>query len=77
MSLLNFDYFNERGTNIMKENIKKKIDEMYKNISNRPVELVFFGNRLKKSIGLRKPPSDLLRELDDEPYDRKDKKPKN
>ena len=44
---------------------------MYKNISNRPVELVFFGKRLKKSIGLRKPPSDLLRELDDE-LDEKD-----
>ena len=60
----------------MKENIKKKIEEMYKNINNRPVELVFFGKRLKKSIGLRKPPSDLLRELDDELDEKKDKKPK-
>ncbi|MEW6673985.1 MAG: hypothetical protein AB1427_20015 [Thermodesulfobacteriota bacterium] len=50
----------------MNENIKKKIEEMYKNINNRPVELVFFDKRLKKSIGLRKPPSDILRELDDE-----------
>jgi len=61
----------------MKENIKKKIGEMYKNISNRPVELVFFGKRLKKSIGLRKPPSDLLRELDDELDDKKREKPNN
>ena len=49
----------------MKENIKKRIEEMYKNVNNRPVELVFYDKRLKKSIGLRKPPSDLLRELDD------------
>jgi hypothetical protein len=48
------------------DNIKRKIDEMYQNVSNRPVELVFFDKRLKKSIGLRKPPSDFLRELDDE-----------
>lgn len=60
----------------MKENIKKKIEEMYKNLSNRQVELVFFGKRLKKSIGLRKPPSDLLRELDDELDDKKRKKSK-
>ena len=57
----------------MKENIKKKIEEIYKNVSNRQVELVFFGKRLKKSIGLRKPPSDLLRELDDELDDKKEK----
>lgn len=50
----------------MKENIKNKIEKMYKNINNRPVELVFYDNRLKKSIGLRKPPFDLLRELDNE-----------
>ena len=60
----------------MKENIKKKIEDMYKNISNRPVELVFFGKRLKKSIGLRKPPSDLLRELDDELDEKNGQKPK-
>jgi hypothetical protein len=59
----------------MKENIKKKIEEMYIKINNRPVELVFFAKRLKKSIGLRKPPSDLLRELDDELDNKKDKKP--
>ena len=50
----------------MKDNIKKRIEEMYKNVNNRPVELVFYDKRLKKSIALRKPPSDLLRELDDE-----------
>ena len=60
----------------MKENIKNKIEDMYKNISNRPVELVFFGKRLKKSIGLRKPPSDLLRELDDELDEKNGQKPK-
>lgn len=61
----------------MKENIKEKIGEMYKNIINRPVELVFFGKRLKKSIGLRKPPSDLLRELDDELDDKNSCHPPN
>ena len=50
----------------MKENIKKRIEEMYKDVNNRPVELVFYDKSLKKSIGLRKPPCDLLRELDDE-----------
>lgn len=50
----------------MKNNVKKKIEEMYKNANKHPVELVFYDKRLKKSIGLRKPPSDLLRELDDE-----------
>jgi len=50
-----------------RENTKfGKNDEMYKNVSNRPVELVFFDKRLKKSIGLRKPPPGFLRELDDE-----------
>ena len=58
----------------MKENIKKKIEEIYKNISNRSVELVLFGKRLKKSIGLRRPPSDLLRELDDELDEKKGQK---
>ena len=50
----------------MKDNIKRKIEKMYKNVSNRSVELVFYGNRIKKSIGQRKPTSDLLRELNDE-----------
>ena len=50
----------------MKENMKKRIEEMYKNVNNRPAELVFYDKRPKKSTGLRKPPSDLLRELDDE-----------
>jgi hypothetical protein len=50
----------------MKENRKRKIEKMYKNVNNRSVELVFYGNRLKKSIGQRKPTSDLLRELNDE-----------
>ena len=50
----------------MKDDIKNKIKQIYKNVNNRPVELVFYDKRLKKSIGLRKPPSDLLRELDDE-----------
>jgi hypothetical protein len=50
----------------MKDNIKRKIEKMYKNVKNRSVELVFYGNRLKKSIGQRKPTSDLLRELNDE-----------
>ena len=51
----------------MKENYRNRIEEMYKNVGTRPVELVFCGNTLKKSIGLRRPPSDLLRELDDDP----------
>ena len=50
----------------MKDNLKRKIEKMYKNVSNRSVELVFYGNRIKKSIGQRKPTSDLLRELNDE-----------
>jgi len=50
----------------MKDNIKRKIEKMYKNVNNRSIELVFYGNRLKKSIGQRKPTSDLLRELNDE-----------
>lgn len=50
----------------MKDSIKNKIEKMYKNINNRSVELVFYDRSLKKSIGIRKPPSDLLRELDDE-----------
>ena len=37
--------------------------EMYKNANKHPVELVFYDKRLKKSIGLRKPPSDLLENL--------------
>ena len=47
----------------MKNNVKKKIEEMYKNANKHPVELVFYDKRLKKSIGLRKPPSDLLENL--------------
>lgn len=39
---------------------------MYKNVNSRFVELVFDGYKLKKSIGQRKPTSDLLRELNDE-----------
>lgn len=50
----------------MKDNIKRKIEKMYKNVNNRSIELVFYGNRFKKSIGQRKPTSDLLRELNNE-----------
>ena len=50
----------------MKDNIKRKIEKMYKNVNSRSVELVFDGYRLKKSIGQRKPTSDLFRELNDE-----------
>ena len=50
----------------MTEDIKKKIEEMYRNVNNRSVQLVFYDKRLKKSLGIRKPPSDLLRELDEE-----------
>lgn len=60
----------------MKENIKKKIEEMYKNVNSRSIEVVFYGKRIKKSIGLRKPPSDILRELDDELDENKGQKPK-
>ena len=60
----------------MKGNIKKKIEEMYKNVNSRSVEVLFNDKRVKKSIGLRKLPSDLVRELDDELDDRKDKKRK-
>jgi len=42
---------------------------MFKNVNNRSIELVFYGNRLKKSIGQRKPNSDLLRELNNEMND--------
>jgi hypothetical protein len=59
----------------MKKSIKKRIEKMYKNINNRPVELVFYDKGLKKSIGLRKPPSDLLRELDDDSDDKLEQKP--
>lgn len=59
----------------MKENMKEKIEELYKNVNNRPVELVFYDKKLKKSIGLRKPPSDILRELDDELDKKKGHKP--
>ena len=59
----------------MKKNIQKRIEEMYKNVNSRPVELVFYDRKLKKSIGLRKPPSDLLRELDDEPDDQIEQDP--
>jgi hypothetical protein len=60
----------------MKENIKKKIEEMYKNVNSRSIEVVFYGKRIKKSIGLRKPPSDILRELDCELGENKGQKPK-
>jgi hypothetical protein len=60
----------------MKENIKNKIEEMYKNVNRRSIEVVFYGKRIKKSIGLRKPPSDILRELDDELDENKGQKPK-
>ena len=60
----------------MKENIKKKIEEMYKNVNSRSIEVVFYGKRIKKSIGLRKPPSDILRELDGELGEKKRQKSK-
>jgi hypothetical protein len=53
-----FQHYSEIGF-FMEDNIKRKIEEMYNNINNRSVELVFYGNRLKKSIGQRKPTSDL------------------
>jgi len=60
----------------MKENIKIKIEEMYKDVNSRSIEVVFYGKRIKKSIGLRKPPSDILRELDGELGENKGQKPK-
>ena len=60
----------------MKENIKKKIEEMYKNVNSRSIEVVFYGKRIKKSIGLRKPPSDILGELDGELGEKKRQKSK-
>jgi hypothetical protein len=57
----------------MKENIKKRIEDMNKKANNRPVELVFYDKRLKKSVGLRKSPSDLLRDLDDDSDEERDR----
>ncbi len=53
----------------MKDNLKRKIEKMYMNVNNLSIELVFYGNRLKKSIGQRKPNSDLSRALNDEQVD--------
>ncbi|MFC1845384.1 hypothetical protein ACFLZ5_11445 [Thermodesulfobacteriota bacterium] len=51
----------------MKKRIsKKEVEAMYKNEKQRPVELVFYNEGLRKSIGQRKPSKDLLKELDED-----------
>lgn len=51
----------------MKKRIsKKEVEAMYKNEKQRSVELVFFNEGLRKSIGQRKPSKDLLKELDED-----------
>jgi hypothetical protein len=51
----------------MKKRIsKKEVEAMYKNEKQRSVELVFYNEGLRKSIGQRKPSKDLLKELDED-----------
>ena len=51
----------------MKKRIsKKEVEAMYKNEKQRSVELVFYNEGLRKSIGQRKPSKDLLTELDED-----------
>lgn len=51
----------------MKKRIsKKEVEAMYKNEKQRSVELVFFNEGLRKSIGQRKPSKDLLKEFDED-----------
>jgi hypothetical protein len=51
----------------MKKRIsKKEVGAMYKNEKQRSVELVFYNQGLRKSIGQRKLSKDLLKELDED-----------
>jgi hypothetical protein len=51
----------------MKKRIsKKEVEAMYKNEKQRSVELVFYNQGLRKSIGQRKPSKDLLKERDED-----------
>jgi len=45
---------------------KKEVEDMYKNEKHRSVELVFYNQGLRKSIGQRRPSKDLLKELDED-----------
>ena len=48
----------------MKHPTKDEIEAMYKNEKQRSVELVFHNQGLKKSIGIRKPTSEFMKECD-------------
>ena len=50
----------------MKRISKDEIEAMYKNEKQRSVELVFYNQGLKKSIGIRKPTTEFLKEFDEE-----------
>jgi hypothetical protein len=49
----------------MKHPSKDEIKAMYKNEKQRSVELVFYNQGLKKSIGIRKPTNEFMKECDD------------
>ena len=50
----------------MKRVSKDEVEAMYKNEKQRSVELVFYNQGLKKSIGIRKPTTEFLKEFDEE-----------
>ena len=50
----------------MKRISKDEVEAMYKNEKQRSVELVFYNQGLKKSIGIRKPTTEFLKEFDEE-----------
>ena len=49
----------------MKNPSKDEIEAMYKNEKHRSVEVVFHNQGIKKSIGIRKPTREFMKECDD------------